>query len=59
MIADKALAQFRVASGPDGDVRQEKGGTQKFLSVEVHSPRRKRSDCAALVPNTWAFQSMS
>ena len=59
MIADKALAQFRVAPGPDGDVRQEKGGTQKFLTVEVHSPRRKRSDCAALVPNTWAFQSMS
>jgi hypothetical protein len=44
MIADKALAQFRVAPGPDGDVRQEKGGTQKFLAVEVHSPRRKRSE---------------
>ncbi len=43
MIADKALAQFWVAPGPDGDVRQEKGGTQKFLAVEVHSPRRKRS----------------
>lgn len=49
MMADKALAHFRVAPGSDGDVRQEKGRTQKFLTVEVHSPRRKRSDCAALV----------
>ena len=51
MTADKALAQFRVAPEPDGDVRQEKGETQKFLAVEIHSPRRERSDCAALVSN--------
>lgn len=58
MMADKALAHFRVAPGSDGDVRQEKGRTQKFLSVEVRSPRRKRSDRAALVPSTRPFRSV-
>jgi hypothetical protein len=38
-MTDKALTTHRIHLMYDGDIWLEKGGTQKFLEVEVHSPQ--------------------
>jgi hypothetical protein len=37
MNTDKASTTLLVTREIDGDIRLRKGGTQKFLAVEVHS----------------------
>jgi hypothetical protein len=43
MTTDKAPTRVQVTLGPDGDIRLGTGGTQKFLTVEVHSHCKNRS----------------
>lgn len=39
MKTDNALTKLQIYLMYDGDIELEKGGTQKFLEVEVHSPQ--------------------
>jgi hypothetical protein len=49
MIVDSALAWLWVTPESDGDIWLGKGRTQKFLSVEVHSPSKKQVSYSPLL----------